>query len=34
MTRDKLEPLAREFGLTIVATDPPPPGVAQEHTTA
>ena len=31
MTRDKLEPLAREFGLTIVATDPPPPGVAQEH---
>ena len=25
-TRDKLEPLAREFGLTIVSTDPPPPG--------
>jgi hypothetical protein len=32
VTRDKLEPLAREFGLTIVATDPPPPAVAQEHT--
>jgi hypothetical protein len=25
--RDKLEPLAREFGLTIVSTDPPPTGI-------
>jgi hypothetical protein len=29
-TRDKLEPLARELGLTIVTADPPPPGVVQE----
>jgi hypothetical protein len=32
VTRDKLEPLAREFGLTILATDPLSPGVALEHT--
>jgi zinc carboxypeptidase len=30
-TREKLEPLAREFGLTLVTADPPPPGVVQEN---
>ena len=30
VTRDKLEPLAREFGITIVAADAAPPGVVQE----
>jgi hypothetical protein len=29
--RDKLEPLARELGLTIVSADAPPPGVVVEH---
>ena len=29
-SRDKLEPLARELGLTIVSADAPPPGVAVE----
>jgi len=29
-TRDKLEPLAREFGITMVSTEPVPAGVIQE----
>src|SRR5262249_55396656 len=34
VTRDKLEPLARELGLTIFTADLPPPGALPEHVQA
>jgi zinc carboxypeptidase len=30
IAKDRLEPLAREFGLTVVSADPPPPNLPQE----